>query len=210
MALKIAYQQNEAQIKERVPVEVRFDAKSRNDDVELWEAFQTGSEVAFATIYKNNVSLLYNYGFKIVNNKSFIMDCIQDLFIEIWDSKERLGTIKSIKSYLYKALRRKLIIEAVKQRKKLKLSDLTNEINLETVSFEHSLIEKQNFDLQRVKLKTTLDQLTEKQKEVIHLRFYARLSYLEIAEVMSITIKGTYKLMGRSIDFLRKNMSSHI
>ncbi|TGV02585.1 RNA polymerase sigma factor [Flavivirga rizhaonensis] len=177
------------------------------DDLELWKNFQVGSEVAFATIYKNNVSLLYSYGFKLVNNKALIKDCIQDLFIEIWDSKQRLGNVRYIKAYLHKSFRRKLIAASVKQRIDYKISEYPNEHSLKSFSFEHSLIEKQNFDLQQQKLKESLQKLTDKQKEIIHLRYYARLSYIEISEIMSISKKGAYKLMGRSIEFLRSNMS---
>ena len=41
-------------------------------DVQLWQEFQSGSEKAYATIYKNNVSLLYSYGLKLVHNKDLV------------------------------------------------------------------------------------------------------------------------------------------
>ena len=179
-------------------------------DFQLWQEFQAGSDIAYATIYRNNVSLLYSYGLKLIRDKELIKDCIQELFVEIWNSKHKLGRVKSIKSYLFKSIRRKLIAESVKRRKKSMPLDLKPNFLkvLATPSIEFDMIERQCFDQQCQKLKKALEKLTDRQKEIIHLKYYTQLSYDEIAEIMSLSTKGTYKLMGRSISFLRKNMGS--
>ncbi|MCL6265168.1 RNA polymerase sigma factor [Flagellimonas myxillae] len=178
------------------------------EDSQLWSEFQSGNEAAYASIYRNNVFVLYNYGLKIVNDKNLVKDCIQDLFVELWDSKHRLGKVKSIKSYLFKSLRRKLISESVLGRKTVHGAKFFMTANTASHSLEHSLIEKQEFDQQQVKLKEAINKLTDRQKEIIYLKYYAFLSYIEIAEIMSLSKKGTYKLMGRTIGFLRKYMGA--
>ncbi len=179
-------------------------------DFELWQEFQAGSEIAYATIYRNNVTLLYSYGLKLIKDKELIKDCIQELFVEIWNTKHKLGRVKSIKSYLFKSIRRKLIAESVKRRKRSTTFALAPTFFqvLSTPSIEFDIIERQCFDQQCRKLKKALEKLTDRQKEIIHLKYYTQLSYDEIAEIMSLSTKGTYKLMGRSIGFLRKHMGS--
>lgn len=179
-------------------------------DVQLWNEFQSGSEEAFATIYKNNADRLYSYGLKLVGNKEFVMDAIQDLFVELWDSKERLGKVRSIKSYLYKSLRRKLIAKAVKLRAvtaEFIDGDLSSECE---PSPERSLIEKQHFDLQRKKMKKALSSLTHSQQEIIHLKYYGQLSYQEIAEAMDMDKKAVYNLMARAIYQLRNSLGTFL
>lgn len=177
-------------------------------DIYLWEEFQAGSELAYATIYRNNVSLLYSYGLKLIKDKELIKDCIQDLFVEIWKKKHKLGRVKSIKSYLFKSIRRKLISESIKRRKVSKAFAMPTLFlkSFATPSIEFDMVEKQSLDQQRCELIAALNRLTSKQKEIIHLKYYAELSYIEIAEIMSLSVKGTYKLMGRSINALRKYM----
>lgn len=177
-------------------------------DSQLWSEFQSGSESAYASIYRNNIFLLYNYGLKFVNDKNLVKDSIQDLFVEIWDAKHRLGSVKSIKSYLFKSLRRKLISESILGRKTINGTKFFMTSDIATQSMEHSLVEKQEFDEQQLKLKEAIGKLTDRQKEVIYLKYYALLGYVEIAEIMSLSKKGAYKLMGRSIQFLRKYMSA--
>lgn len=179
------------------------------DDSQLWEKFQAGDEGAFSRIYHLNAGLLYSYGMKLVKDKELIKDCIQDLFIEIWNTKHRLGSVKNIKSYLFKSIRRKLIAETIKNRKNLELS--TNLSNLKIISTplkEWESLEENNNHGEQIKLKEALGHLTQKQREIIHLKFFSRLTYSEISETMNISMKGTYKLMGRSIGFLRKYLTN--
>ncbi|MRI02234.1 sigma-70 family RNA polymerase sigma factor [Kriegella sp. EG-1] len=184
------------------------DINLKMSDSQLWLEFQSGNEIAYALIYKKNASILYGYGLKIVNDKELIKDCIQDLFIELWNSKHKLSKVNSIKAYLIKSIRRKIIASCIKQRRtNLDLASKPNLKILTTSSAEYDLIEKQNYNLQLTKLKRALNRLTDRQKEIIHLKFQEQLSYVEIAEIMSLSKKGAYKLMGRSIIFLRKCMS---
>jgi len=184
----------------------KLNAGTKIEDSQLWSEFQSGSEAAYATIYRNNVFILYNYGLKFVSDKGLIKDCIQDLFVEIWDAKHRLGKVKSIKSYLFKSLRRKLVSETTFGRKTINGTTFFMSSKTAVDSIERSLVEKQEFDEQRLKLKKAINNLTDRQKEIVFLKYYALLSYNEIAEIMSLSKKGTYKLMGRSIQFLRKYM----
>jgi len=62
--------------------------------------------------------------------------------------------------------------------------------------------------VQTQKLIDALNQLTPRQKEVIYLRYFEELDYEEIATIMDITIKATYKLRARGLDILRQIMNS--
>ncbi len=178
-----------------------------SSDVQLWQEFQLGNEDAYAAIYKNHVSQLYMYGLKIVNNTPLVKDCVQDLFIEIWNNRDNLGEVRHIRSYLFTAIRRKVIAEA--KRRRLKAGDLNPKDVIHISSgetFERKLIEKQNFDEQSSRLKNALTKITEKQREAIHLKYRAQLSYDEITNVMGLSKKGAYKLIDRAIKGLRKHM----
>ncbi|PIG97211.1 hypothetical protein CS542_07460 [Pedobacter sp. IW39] len=50
-----------------------------------------------------------------------------------------------------------------------------------------------------------IEKLSVRQYEVIYLRYYEGLSFKDISEIMNISAKGTYKLLGRAIAVMRKN-----
>ncbi|CAM4203202.1 RNA polymerase sigma factor [Zobellia nedashkovskayae] len=193
-------------LKERGSGVSKSDASSyESSDYQLWQEFKRGNETAFATIYKDNVQRLYSYGIKLVHDKGLVKDAIQDLFVEIWDAREKLGEVRSIKSYLYKSIRRKLISQTVKKRKRSSANFELEIVHRETNSAEINLIEKQLFDEKRNKLLKTLGKLNDKQSEIIHLKYYGNLTYNEIAEIMSLDKKGTYNLMAHTIKLLRQH-----
>lgn len=178
-----------------------------SDEV-LWQQFQKGSEYAFASIYKCNVARLFNYGKKLVNDDTMVQDAIQDLFVEIWDKRERLGAVKSIKSYLYKCIRRKLLLKISVKRKKLKAVPDFEGFQTATPSHEISLIEKQQFDAAQLRLQKAIATLNSKQREIIHLKFYGKLSYNEISEIMNLDKKGVYNLISRTLQQLRLHLGT--
>lgn len=131
-------------------------------DLRLWHDFQEGSEIAYEAIYRNYAEALYAFGLKLTKDKELVKDCIQDLFVEIWKSKHRLASVKSIKSYLFKSIRRKVIADLVKKRKTCIDNILTNiPRHLQNCSVEASWIENQNFAQQQRNLKKALSMLSE-------------------------------------------------
>src|SRR5688572_17426542 len=74
----------------------------------LWEAFRRGNRVAFGEIYSNYGAALLAYGSRITPDHKLVEDCLQDLFVELWKSKENLSSTTSIKFYLFKAIRHKI------------------------------------------------------------------------------------------------------
>ncbi|MEQ9287162.1 MAG: sigma-70 family RNA polymerase sigma factor [Cyclobacteriaceae bacterium] len=78
-------------------------------DVQLWGAFKDGNESAFITIYNTYFPMLYRYGFQYTKDKALIKDAIQDLFVELRQKRKRLSHTTSIKLYLYKSIRRKIL-----------------------------------------------------------------------------------------------------
>ena len=175
-------------------------------DVELWNAFREGSETAFATIYKRNITSLFSYGLKQVRNKDLVRDAIHDLFVELWDARERMGEVHNISHYLLKSIRRKVIYEAVRQGKKSDLPVTEVLQQSSTPSAEHSLMEKQEFDRQRKIIKRALDQLNPRQREIIFLKYHCRIRYREIAEIMDTDKTAVYNLMAKTMKKLREHL----
>lgn len=162
--------------------------------------------MAFAHIYSDNAQRLYSYGLKLVNDRDMVKDSIQDLFVEIWDTKDRLGPVRSIKAYLYKSIRRKLIRQASHKRKRYNETFELETVQETVPSIEIRLIEKQRFDDEHKLVITALNKLSEKQREIIHLKYYGNMNYDEISEIMELDKKATYNLMAHTIKLLKQDL----
>ena len=182
-------------------------SKANLPDAQLWSDFQAGSETAFAQLYQQYAQALYGYGFNIAPRKALVLDTIHDLFVDLWEAKENLGKVKSIKGYLFASFRRRLLKQLAKQRKQFNADVQPEEAAPLTVSADHQLVEKQTFDAENQKLEKALAKLSPKQKEILHLKFHAQLNFKEIGQIMDLDRKAAYNLMARVIAKLRRLMA---
>lgn len=175
-----------------------------NEDNKLWNAFKKGDYAAFTQIYKQHVQPLYNFGSKITSDHALVEDCIHDLFVELWKNRHNLSEVNTIKYYLFKALKRKIVRSVGKKSVPHSLFD---DYNFEFVfSHEFALITSQISQQQEKNLAAALSNLSDRQREAIFLRFYEGFSYEEIASVMAITVKTAYNFVYMALSELRRNL----
>ena len=170
----------------------------------IWGQFKNGDGKAFELLYRAYVQVLVNYGLKITADTDLVKDCIQDLFVELWKSRQSLADTTDPKFYLFRALRNK-IYRALSQQSfvteaEIQLSAdnlVTGYIELEITAREQELFARQN-------LQPLLDKLPMRQREVIYIRFYHKFSYETIAALMSMNYQSVQNLVQRALKTLRK------
>ena len=178
------------------------------DDAVLWEEFKSGNYTSFSVIYRKYIQVLYDYGLQVVKDSELVEDCIQDLYIYLWDNKIKLGKTDNIKFYLFKSLRRRLVLKLKSKGCEKLYDDLTLYQTSVELSCEQSLIVFQTIEGEEEKLLRSMVYLTKRQREAIYLRFYDNLSFQEIAAVMDLELKSTYNLISKALDVLRQYLPS--
>lgn len=177
--------------------------KIASDDPVLWQSFKEGDKDSFQAIYFQHFAHLYEYGLRLASDRELVKDCIQDLFVKLWNNKSNLGRVTAIRSYLLVSLRT-TVYNKLQQRNRIVSGEINDTYLFEMVfSAESDLIKKETRSAQTKTLIEALNQLTPRQKEVIYLRYFEELDYEEIAAIMGITIKATYKLSARGLEALR-------
>jgi len=180
---------------------------TESNDYPLWQSFKEGDRTSFQTIYFSNFKNLSEYGMRIIDDKELVKDCIHDLFVKLWNNKSNLGNITAIRSYLMVSLRATLF-NKIQQNKRMSISEFNGGQPFEMVfSVESDFITKETSSIQTQTLLDALNELTPRQKEVIYLRYFEEMDYEEIATIMEITVKGTYKLAARGLETLRQIMA---
>lgn len=180
-------------------MQLKFNQKS---DKELWNLLRANNRVAFSILYKRHVQSLYGFGLKLTSEKEVIKDTLQELFIDFWNKRGNLSEVDHVKVYLIKSFRNKLLrsLSKLKKSKSLSFEELFNEIpDLELIETETS-IERKRF------LKEQLNQLPERQREVIHLRYFHNLKNEEIADILEMNYQSASNLLGRAL----KNLKSKV
>ena len=173
---------------------------SATEDIKLWESFRKGDRDAFAALFRSHYETLYRFGSQFTGDSELLEDTIQELFIELWQAKSTTP-ILSVKAYLLKALKYKLLKAFRKAGRLLPLYD--SDVNFE-FSPESLLIAEQESAEKRRKVLEALQRLSHRQREIIYLKYYQNLSYEEVSEIMNINYQVCRNLMSQAIKTLRK------
>ncbi len=141
-----------------------------DQDILLWESFRKGDKDAFAALFREHYLSLFRFGSKFTPDNELLEDCIQELFIELWQAKSRTPVL-SVKGYLLKSLKYKLL-RSFAQKGKLVEWQENGYPNFEW-SHENSLIaEQEDQDKRRRVLVKPWSRLPSRQKEIIYLKYY--------------------------------------
>ena len=176
-----------------------------NCDTVLWNAFRKSDRRAFECLYREYYSALYHYGHSITSETDTVRDGIQTLFIDLWRRRTHLRDTDQVKLYLYQGLRRLLVKDLQRQRKPYP-PDFYSEMVLP--SHEACTIMLETTDLKKKKLQEAVQTLTQKQQEIIHLRFYENLDNQAIAILMGVTVNTVYNLASLAISNLRSQLKN--
>ena len=178
---------------------------SNQPDITLWEAYQKGDHHSFASLFRRYYEPLVQYGSKLTGNSDMLEDCIQELFTELWQNKSQTQ-VQSVKAYLFKSLKYKLY--RAQQRK---VASPFNE-NHSDVLFEIShetLVVSRELDAEKTaRVLQALGQLSNRQKEIIYLKFYQELNYEEVSDIMNINYQAARNLLYQSIKSLKKLLTA--
>lgn len=176
------------------------------DDKELWKGLKSGDTQCFDILFRKFYSELYYYGMKIFSDAEFVKESIQEVFIRIWETRERLGEVENPKVYLLVSFRRMMLTKLGKDKRKLHVE--FGKADHYSFFFELNEFERHDEvspEIREVLLKS-IHSLTKRQREIIQLFFYHELSYSEVAKVMKMSVQATRNLMYRTLIHLRESI----
>jgi RNA polymerase sigma factor (sigma-70 family) len=174
-------------------------------DKEVWTRVGSGDQDAYGQLYVFYYRRLYNYGRKMTADIAVLEDALQETLVAVWTGRERLNRVQKPHSYLLQTFRFILFRKLRRDRKVQSLD--TNEPGEPDFGREEILIRRDLESDQRQRLEQALQTLTARQREAIFLRFYEGLSYEEVAGIMGISVKATYKIMSRALQQLKATLS---
>lgn len=172
------------------------------ETAELLNSFIQGNTLAFSKLYNLHVNMLYNYGCRITTDMELLKDCIQEVFIKIYNKRTELDTVANFKSYIIISLKNKLCDES---RKRVNLSDVSVD-ELDIVSgynVEKDYIATEKEMLDSVFITKMLNQLSPRQREAIVLYYIEEKKYDEICVLMDMNYQSVRNLIHRGISKLR-------
>lgn len=175
---------------------------SSSSNIELWLKFKSGDSKALGALAEIHYKDIFHYATKFSSDRDFILDTMQELYLELWERRTFLSETAFVKSYLLKAMRHKLTKESIRLRR-FKMQDVSFDSDNHEGSIESYIIDDESTKQLSERIKRNLSLLSRRQQEAIYLRFYQNLDNEGISRVMNLNRQCVSNLLYRSLKEIR-------
>ena len=167
---------------------------------------------SIASIYNRYVDDLHTYALYLGFEKGIIMDAIHDVFCKFAADERRLQDVSNLKFYLFKSLKNRLydLYKMRKEHIELSAIDLQETPFNIQVTIEERLIGQEEQQQIKNQLAEMLESLTERQREIVYLRYVQEYDYEQISELLNISVHGCRKLLSKAMQNLREKYGTLI
>lgn len=176
------------------------------EDKRHWEAIKADDPQGLKELYAAYVDMLYAYGMILCKDADKVKDCIHDLFVTLWEGRKSFSIPNSGKAYLMASLRRKVFDKGTRIHE---LTESVAEIEDNRDSGndpETDWIRTEEIHLRNSRLEHAVNGLSERQREIIFMKYYHEMEYEEIGRIMNLNYQSARNLVNRALAALRKEM----
>ncbi|MCE4564692.1 RNA polymerase sigma-70 factor [Maribellus sp. CM-23] len=180
--------------------------KGNRPNSELVKLLKKGDVVAFDAIYNKYCRKLHGFVLMYLKQEEDAEEIVQEVFIKIWNSRDKMDVYASFESFLFTiaynatmSLLRKRMTEA-KSREYLK--------SVQQIEGAEEVIDELQFKELNDQLKSLLERLTPRQKEIFELSREDGLTHAEIAQKLNISESTVNNHLVTILKFLKNNIDS--
>lgn len=165
-----------------------------------------GDRMAFSKLYTQYLDHLYKYIFLFTKSAVTTEEIIQEVFIRIWESRERLAEVSSFRSYLFRAARNKAVdYTRRRQAEERVLTGYLSEKKEIPDTPQDALDYKAYYHL----VQEAIDQLPPRRQMIFRMNTEKGLSHDEIARELDISKSAVKNQLYEAYDFVRGYLSQN-
>ena len=158
-------------------------------------------KLEFEQIFRTHFNYLRNIAFGVVHDLDTAGDITQQVFLNLWQKKDKLEIQGNVKSYIQRAVINESI-NYLKKQKKLYYPE-----NIEAFdTFDAPVIDLEREKLIEKSVFEAVDKLSPKCRLVFSLSRFSKMPNKEIAEHLNISVKAVEKNMGKALNELRVSL----
>lgn len=165
-----------------------------------WERFRRGDDAAFERLYRAFYPVLFRYGRNLVHDDDLVRDCLHDVFVSLHRYRATLNPEADPKLYLLGTFRRTLADQLQRDRHRRQRHDRWSADGPDAEAGIEAHITQQEEERERVaQVRKAYEALPRRQREAIHLRFFAGFDYADVARLMQISRQSAHNFVQRGL-----------
>ncbi|ANI90064.1 hypothetical protein A9P82_12685 [Arachidicoccus ginsenosidimutans] len=173
------------------------------EDEQLF-ALSRQDEAAFNEIYSRYYSLLFHIAYKTLKCRQVAEDIVQDIFISLYQRREKIAFSVSLKAYLNKAVRFKIFNEM--RAENIRSKYCKNVFSNESCKIVFADLETKELSQ---KINQVFYNLPAKCRDVFTLSRNNGYSQKDISQMLSISLSTVEKHIGKALKIFRKELSEY-
>ncbi|MDZ4714781.1 MAG: sigma-70 family RNA polymerase sigma factor [Cytophagales bacterium] len=146
---------------------------------------------------------LYRFAFRLLKDSGAAQDVVQDVFVKVWNGREDLGNIENMEAWCMRVTRN-LSLDRLRQQQRRPTDPLDNGMQVSARTMSPADSTEMNERMKRIG--ELMEELPEKQREVMHLRDIEGYSYNEICEILEIDMSQVKVNLFRARNDVREKL----
>ncbi len=172
------------------------------------------NDVVFDNIFRDYYKSLRAYAFRYVGDLFAAEDIVQDVFFQLWEKRNELQKINSIRSYLFTSVfnkasnysKHRKIVEKYKSGSKSAFSELEDYYHQQINDVTESILA---LELEH-RIAEIINDFPEQCKNVFLLSREKGLKNQEIADKLGVSIKAVEKQITKALMIMRENLKDYL
>jgi RNA polymerase sigma-19 factor, ECF subfamily len=175
-------------------------------DEDLMQEIKADNMFAFDALYKKYCKRVYKFAYSILKTREEAENLMQDVFLKLWENRNKLEEDSSVKSYVF-TITYNSAISVI--RKKARESEFVEYLKSVQKIDEDPVNMKLEYNELTNKLDEIINTLPKRQKEVYILRRVKGLKNNEIAKQLHVSVNTIENHMGRALKTIRTNLADY-
>jgi RNA polymerase sigma-70 factor, ECF subfamily len=175
--------------------------RSNNDLIKL---LKKGDMLAFDAVYERYCKRMYGFVIRYIKQEEDAEEIVQEVFLKIWESRKKIDTYLSFDSFIFTIAYNttiSLLRKRVNEKKYLEYLQLRQQI-----TNADEIIDEIHFKQIKEQLKSSLNQLTPRQREIFLLSREEGFTHEEIAKRLNISSNTVKNHLVTTLAFLRSKI----
>ena len=170
----------------------------------IWaEQIRNDNCEAFTNLFEEYYQPLCEYTYRFLHDEELIKDIVQNMFLRIWVNRKKWNPRVEVKSYLYRSVYYQFINDSKKKRIYSDYNDVPEKYLTDN---DESQLEKIYALEISASIKSAINKLPPRRKQILVLRFMHELSYKDISLILDISINTIDTQIRRALKLLRRDL----
>ena len=166
---------------------------------------KAGDRAAYADVYRATHGALFQYAWRLVHDEEAAYDVLQDVYLKLWQVRDRLDPARSLKALLYR-MTRNTALNHIRSRKQRTADSLDAPVADADQPRADDVLHVANVESQ---LLQWIDELPPRRREAFKLSRFENLSHEEIAQAMDLAPKTVNNHIVLALQHLRGKLHAY-